>query len=283
MNLENQSSFLGQPCAICNESRPELFKLYFDGYVKLYQCLSCGFISQFPGPGRNTIITEYEDRYSLGFIDKGWEFMYPRRRASLQNIVERVTKVKKEGRILDVGCGDGHFLYLCAKKGLDCYGVEDSKQLAAYASNKTGAQIIQGQYNREMFPSGYFDVISFIQVLEHIPTPITALETAKYHLREGGLLVIEVPSIMAPHFLLYQITKNKRFVKPPTGVIESHFGYYSPNTLTTLTQKCGFNKMSLTTGHWQYKYTEFLKIIDPILDFLKIGGILYIGETEKSA
>jgi ubiquinone/menaquinone biosynthesis C-methylase UbiE len=239
-------------------------------------------VSQFPGPGQYTIVKNYEDCYSLDFLKKGQEFMYPERRRTLQDIVDRMISIKPNGRILDVGCGDGHFLYLCKKKSLDCCGVEPSKQLSSYASSKTGSRIVQGLYSKEMFPESHFDIVSFIQVLEHIPRPIAVLETANYHLSFGGLCVIEIPSIHSPHFLAYQWTGIKWFVRPPGGVIHSHVGYYTPKTLLTLTEKCGFRKVLLMTGRWQYKYSGLLKqvgkIIDPLLNKIKVGGILYIGE-----
>lgn len=269
------------PCAVCGQNRPEMFRIWFDGYLKLYRCLQCGFIAQYPGPGFSTIVTDYEDAYSLDFVDQGNEFMYPHRRATFQDLVNRIIKLNTGKKILDIGCGDGHFLYLCSLKGFDCHGVEDSKDLSSYAASKTGAKIIKGVYSREMFPQGSFDIITFIQVLEHIPDPAKALETAKYHLRENGILIIEVPSVHAPHFLAYEWTGIKKFVKPPTGVIFSHCGYYSPASMTTLTERCGFKKLNITTGRWRYKYSGLLglvgKIIDPLLNSLRIGGILYTG------
>jgi len=273
---------LNSPCAVCGEIKPEMFKIWFDGYVKLYRCMMCGFVAQYPGPGKFTVVTDYQDFYSLDFVNKGQEFMYPKRRRALQDILNRLTTQKTSDRVLDVGCGDGHFLYLCSQKGFDCYGVEDSIALSSYASQKTGAKIAQGLYDREMFPQDYFDIVTFIQVLEHIPNPVSALEIAKYHLRDKGILVIEVPSIHSPHFLAYQCTGIKWFVKPPDGVIYSHYGYYTPKSLKALTKRCGFKELKITTGRWQYKYDNLLgkvgKIIDPLLDSLKIGGILYIGQ-----
>jgi len=271
-----------KPCAICRETSPESFKIWFDGYVKLFKCKKCGFISQFPGPGKSTIVTSYEDRYTLDFTKTGQDFMYPERRRILLDNIYHISKHVTSGDILDVGCGDGHFLYLCSKKGFTCYGVEHSIQLSTYVSSKASARIVQGLYIKKMFPKNSFDIISFIQVLEHIPTPIDALETAKYHLRQNGILVIEVPSVNSPHFLTYKATRIKWFVRPPNGVITSHFGYFSPKTLLALTKKCGFKKLSLITGRWRYKYSGLLgnasKILDPILDTTKIGGILYIGQ-----
>lgn len=283
--MTKENNKLCQPCAVCGEKHPQRFTIWFDDYLKLYRCKKCGFVSQFPGPGSYTIVTEYKDRYNLDFLKTGQEFMYPKRRRVLQDIVDRITKYQATGDILDVGCGDGHLLYLSSKKGFNCYGVEDSERLSSYATSKSGAKVIQGLYNKEMFPENSFDIIALIQVLEHIPTPISALETARYHLRPNGILVIEIPSIHSPHFLAYRLTRIKKFVKPPDGIIYSHFGYYNPKSLLALTQKCGFKKEELVTGRWQYKYSGYLKIIglviDPLFDFTKVGGILYIGRNNE--
>ena len=281
--MSNDSNALDRPCAICGETRPESFKIWFDGYLKLYKCSICGFVAQFPGPGKDTVVKDYQECYSLNFLNSGQEFMYPKRRCVLQDIVNRIAVLSDtdNGTILDVGCGDGHFLYLCQQGGFKCYGVEDSKVLSAYASKKTGAKIIQGQYSTTMFTEGCLDIITFIQVLEHIPTPINVLETARHHLRPNGIIVIEIPSIHSPHFLAYQWTGIKKFVNPPNGIISSHYGYYNTRSLTTLTERCGFREVSLVTGRWQYKYSGLLgqigKAIDPLLNKTRVGGILYIG------
>lgn len=273
-------------CAICGEVRPEKFKIWFDGYLKLYRCKQCEFVAQFPGPGKHTIVSEYKDKYSLDFLKKSQKFMYPERKRVLKDIVDRISVYKAKGDFLDIGCGDGHFLYLCSKQGgVKCHGVEASEVLSSYSASISGANIIQGLYTKEMFPENSFDVITLIQVLEHISTPIKTLNTVGYHLRSNGILVIEIPSIRAPHFLAYRLTKIKYFVKPPSGIITSHFGYYDPNTLLALTKKCGFKKKELLTGRWKYKYSGFLKVlgqlIDPLLNFTKIGGILYIGQKNR--
>lgn len=279
--MNKSNSVICQPCPVCEETRPESFRVWFDGYVKLYRCLTCGFVSQFPGPGASTVVTDYENTSSLNFVDRGLEFLHPERRSVLQDIVARIARTKSSGRLLDVGCGDGHFLCLCSEKGFTGYGAESGKLLSAYAASKSGAQVTCGAYSKDMFPEHHFDVITFLQVLEHMPAPIAALEAAHYHLRPEGILVIEVPSIHSPHFLAYQWTGIKRFVKPPYGVIYPHCGYYSPRSLTTLTDRCGFTKLCLVTGRWQYKYSGFLRqvgrAIDPLLNMSGIGGILLIA------
>ncbi len=121
-------------CPLCGEERPEGFSIFFDGFVKLYRCHTCSFVASYPGPGHSMLETNYEDSYSLDFVKKS-EFMYPQRRAGLQDIVDRINAVKGPGKILNIGCGDGHFLHLCALKGFNCHGLEYSKKLSAYASS----------------------------------------------------------------------------------------------------------------------------------------------------
>lgn len=268
-----------RPCPLCGEEDPENFKCFFDGFVKVYKCSTCGFVAQYPGPGHDTIETNYEDSYSLDFTEKQ-EFMYPKRRAVLQDIVGRIIQSSGTGRILDVGCGDGHFLHLAGKKGFECHGLEYSKKLSSYASTKVDGNIHQGKYEKLTYPEGAFDVITFIQVLEHIPDPLSVLKIAHYHLRRGGLLVIEVPSVRAPHFLIYGVSKIKWFVTFK-GIRKSHVNYFSPETLTAFSEKANFQTKEVVTGRWKYKYTGLLRsvasITDPLMNATNIGGLLYFG------
>jgi SAM-dependent methyltransferase len=270
------------PCALCGEDNPDRFRVWFDSYIKLYRCQTCDFIAQFPGPGKNTIISSYEHYFSLDFTKSRQKFMYPKRRRVLQDIADRIQILKPKAKILDVGCGDGHFLYLCSKLGMNVSGVEYDRQLSAYAGKIAQADVKQGEYTQEVYPKNSFDVITFIQVVEHLSDPIKILKIAHDHLRPGGLIVLEIPSISAPHFLAYRLTGIKRFVNPPAGIIDCHFGYYSPKTIQILTQKSGFETVSSVTGRWHFKYHGLLgmagQVLDPFFNLMRIGGILYIGK-----
>lgn len=273
------------PCPLCGELRPERFSVYFDGYIKLYRCHTCSFVAHYPGPGKDTRVTSYREFYDLDFLKQGKAWMYPERKQVLQDIARRIHALKPGGRLLDVGCGDGLFLAQAKNLGFECFGIEESSTLSAFARKKTGAQVVTGEYTLEAFPKHKFDVISFIQVVEHLADPLAVMEVVKQHLAPGGLVVIEVPSIHAPHFLAYQLSGLKQFVKPPHGIIDCHIGYYTPRTMRLLAQTAGFSELALVTGRWKYKYHGLLRAVayglDPLFQLFGIGGILYIGQVKK--
>lgn len=270
------------PCPVCGLNDRARFRIYFDGAQKLYRCGSCGFVSQYCGPGASSIVESYEDVETLAAVEQGQQWMYPGRARALGDIADRILAAGGTGKLLDVGCGDGQFLAICAEKGFATYGVEESRARAEYASERSGARITQGRYDKDMFAPEMFDVISFVQVLEHLTGPREALASAYTHLRPGGTVCIEVPSRFAPHFLLYRLTRSKRFVDTRRGVITPHVGYHHPGSVRRMTEEEGFEQISLTTGRWWAKYLGWKgligKAMDPLLNRAQIGGILFLGQ-----
>lgn len=80
---------------------------------------------------------------------------------------------------LDVGSGNGALIEVLRSKGWDSVGLECSKR----------SYPIVGWEN-----AGKYDVISFVDVLEHFIDPVKELKLALAHLSEKGLLVIELPN-----------------------------------------------------------------------------------------
>jgi SAM-dependent methyltransferase len=268
------------PCRICGQDDSRRFKIYYDGELKLFRCLDCGFVAQYPGPGGSHVIESYEG-YSVKVDGDGQQWEYPERQGQLEDIADRIVAAGGSGRLLDVGCGDGMFMTICQARGFEVAGNEEARAYVDHARATTGADVTLGRYAAEMYEPASFDVISMIQVVEHVPEPRPFLEIAHRHLRPGGLVVIEVPSRTAPHFLLYRATRRKRFVDGGKGVLEEHVGYHHPGSMRRVTSDAGFQEVKLTTGRWAPKYEGWKRrvgaAIDPVLDRAGIGGILYIG------
>lgn len=272
-------------CPLCGNGNADRFAMFFDGALKLYRCRVCGFVAQYPGPGIVSVGTDYEGFYDDPEQDSptsGDTWVYSYRTAALRDIATRIRQYTGAGaRLLDVGTGDGHFVAACVDQGLDAYGIEPSVAMTDFAERKLPGRVTRGFYCEEAYPPESFDAISFIQVVEHLEQPGALLAAAQRHLRPGGILAIEVPSLNAPHFLAYRVTGLKRFVQPPDGVIRTHVGYYSPATMRRLTTQAGFVEVATVTGRWSVKYKGLKqrlgRVLDPLANALGVGGILYLG------
>lgn len=179
------------------------------------------------------------------------------------------------GVLLDVGCGTGHFLSLMSAERYDLWGVEPSQWAAEYVSKKIPGltEVINSPYKKNLLPPGKFDIITAIQVFEHIVSPREFLEAAHDHLRTGGMLVIDVPSFHNPRILLYKLTGLKAIVK--NDFISPHLFYYTPTTLSRLVIEQGFDVLKLQTGRYSVKFCENLltDILGWVANALGIGGI----------
>lgn len=95
-------------------------------------------------------------------------------------------------RVLEVGCGAGHF-----GKRLDrgCYVGLELTALAAQAARSAGLDVRQESIETHVAGAdGVYDVVCAFQVLEHIPQPGAFLRHARRCLRAGGRLILSVPA-----------------------------------------------------------------------------------------
>jgi 2-polyprenyl-3-methyl-5-hydroxy-6-metoxy-1,4-benzoquinol methylase len=100
------------------------------------------------------------------------------------------------GKLLDLGCGGGEMLQIAHQLGWDCLGLELDPQ-AVLACKENGLKVIEGSYNKlDDYPS-YFDCIICSHVLEHVHSPIEALEKIKHALKPGGVLLLSCPNAMS--------------------------------------------------------------------------------------
>jgi ubiquinone/menaquinone biosynthesis C-methylase UbiE len=119
----------------------------------------------------------------------------------LKELVERMPKIKKNMKILDVGCGRGELCYWAASKGAKVNGIDYSKDAIKIASEGIGRKNINIKHLCEFkvmdiknlkYPNNYFDGIFFIEVLEHLFPweKDMAFKEFKRVLKKNGFLVI---------------------------------------------------------------------------------------------
>ena len=94
-------------------------------------------------------------------------------------------------RILDVGCGDGVLLDRLGAWG-HAEGIEpDATTLGPDAAHR---RIHLGPFDATFRPDEPFDLVLFLDVLEHLDDPVASLTRARELLRRGGRVFVSVPA-----------------------------------------------------------------------------------------
>ncbi len=101
-------------------------------------------------------------------------------------LVERARRFGARGTWLDVGAGFGYAVREAQRAGFTAYGVEPDATAAA-AANVTHGTIANA-------PVAQADVISTLDVLEHVNDLAAFASEVRTRLRDGGLWVIKVPT-----------------------------------------------------------------------------------------
>ncbi len=222
-------------CTLCGA--PARFAFAKAGY-KLFRCPNCALLFVHPIPKVSEV---YGQDYFEGAhgghgytnYDRDKEPMVP----VFEEYVRRISALlPTKGRLLDVGAATGFFVAIANLMGFTATGVELSSYAAAVGRQK-GLEIVAGTLSDI---SGAFEVITMLDVIEHVPDPRAELTRAHALLVDGGVLVLNTPDIGS----LYARLMGKRWhlVVPP-----EHLFYFTRRNLSMLLVECGFEVVEVTT------------------------------------
>jgi len=97
-------------------------------------------------------------------------------------------------KVLDVGCGGGILAESMAANGAKVTGIDPSKELIETAKQHVGLSSLSVNYvnaSAATFAAegnGGFDIVTCMELLEHVPCPIQLLKACKSLLKPGGIL-----------------------------------------------------------------------------------------------
>lgn len=231
------------PCLLCGDSRREVLIRKDNWHV--YRCSSCGLGFLDPLPSEPEIASLYMQDYFADQYDKGVEPDTPdfAKRLRLEGHRIRFFKgLKREGSVLDVGCGNGYFLAACRERGYQATGLDLSEWAVNYVRETLGIACLSGPLDSVDLAGQVFDVITLWHVLEHTRDPRKTIITVGSWLQKNGILVLEVPN--------YEGTDAQRLREDWVGwQIPYHFYHFTPETLIRLLDVCGFRVIKKKTYH----------------------------------
>lgn len=202
----------------------------------LRRCRSCGLLSSTLDPCIPSVATASPiDEPARA---RGLATTRMHNHALILQSIQRVTG-RSSGALLDVGCGHGMFLADAARAGYQVFGVEPDANVVHRARQVTGASIAHGFFPNAIDAALRFDVITFNDVLEHLPEPRSAVAIAATMLKPGGVLVLNCPSRNGLFYRLSTALHGIGWGSPfrrmwQYGLPSPHLWYFTPQDLTAL-------------------------------------------------
>src|SRR4029079_5964860 len=122
---------------------------------------------------------------------------YVGRRRIIQSLVQKIctTLNTSNPRILDVGCGTGANLKILATHG-QAEGVDISQQAVDFCRERGLESVKLGAAEDLPYENDSFDLVTALDVVEHLDDDVAGLREMRRVLRRDGRLLLFVPAFM---------------------------------------------------------------------------------------
>jgi 2-polyprenyl-3-methyl-5-hydroxy-6-metoxy-1,4-benzoquinol methylase len=260
-------------CPIC-AIEPLPFAIDHQGF-HLCRCPICRLEFANPRPVFEELqATIYREEYYLPPTERqiylaARHYQYNRQLSTLQMLL------KRKGRILDVGCGDGSFLSYAHQNGWNVTGLDIRISSEA---RELPCRLLEGRLGQIDIESRSFDIIYINHVLEHTQNPLADLEISRQLMAADGLIFVGVPNLagISARYKSFQSRFHLKAHRWRHYAAIHHLWYFTPASLKAMVEKAG-----LKTLFWE---TPVLKkpghknvaeiFYRPILERLRCSSIL---------
>lgn len=290
----NTSSNAYRPCPLCGATAAVLFGMKYN--IPIVDC-PCGFryagsIEQERIDQHSLFNTKMDDEH-VKFINSDTYIHYTQLRSAYElQLIEKTINDRDELRyerekkawldertqarpdenepsveplkILDVGCGTGIFLDVAAQRGWHVTGVEPNRRAWEIASQKH-KHVSCNWFTPEELKKP-FDIVTLLDVLEHIQDPVHFLVSVRKVIKDNGFLFIQVPNTWSLACQLRGLEDNIY-----NGLI--HFNYFSPQSLEAVCKKASFSvvhkdsilsELSIVRQHTSAECAKHLQNLDSL-------------------
>lgn len=150
-----------------------------------------------------------------------------------------LSRFKPRGTLLDVGAHCGFFLRMARGMGWELCGVEPSPA-ADLAREYFGLNVQRGHLEELSFEPESFDIVTLIDVVEHLDDPVRLLSEVRRLLKPEGLLFIKTPNARYNLLKLRLIRETLRFRRIEIFDAKEHVVHYTRETLDWVLNRAGF-------------------------------------------
>ena len=227
-------------CPLCSSSKTILYLRCSDHLLSrevfdLCKCSDCGFVFTGQYPDEQSIGRYYGSDDYISHDDKAKGYLNRiyliARRIMLKRKVRMVEKAAgiTMGRILDIGCGTGHFAAAMKQHGWYVTGIEPNIKARNFASGQFGLDVKSPELVSEL-PSRSFDCITMWHVLEHFHDPFGYAAEIRRLLKPGGMCLCALPNLSsfdAAHYGQFWAAYD----------VPRHLWHFTPETFRVFAEK----------------------------------------------
>lgn len=221
-------------CLVCNNSNFQKVFIANDCYDYV-RCNNCEMVQMEPIPN-SSMLDELYNSEEISYNASGSEFSNI---VKPIGIIDRIYILKsiQTGKHLDIGSGVGGFLKTMSSN-FDSEGLEVNKIHSSIGINN-GLKI-HNMYSSQFAPTSKYDIITMLQVIEHLPDPKSVILDVKRLLKPGGLFYVACPNFESISFKLFG--EKHRHVST-----FGHLNLFSPKTLSEVICQEGFELLEAET------------------------------------
>jgi SAM-dependent methyltransferase len=205
----------------------------------IVRCRGCGFIFVNPRLCDRDIAGLYDDEYYAGHgFDRTIAYESAdkdeTKRADIAAMLAEAAGSLRGKRCLDVGCGNGLLVAELRQREADAWGQDSSAAALAICRDRGVPVFPHGLFDPRL-NGQRFDIVTAIEVIEHVTSPTQFLARLRELLAPNGILFIGTGS-----WELVRRQPGTPYLMP-----EGHIGYFTPPLLARFFQKAGL------TVDWQ--------------------------------
>ncbi|MGB0680642.1 MAG: class I SAM-dependent methyltransferase, partial [Polyangiales bacterium] len=237
--------------------RPEDFQITDKRYgvtLQLHRCEDCGFI-QSTESDVDELVALYEQ-----LEDDSYTETEEARRLQMGWLLQQLQRRYPAARsLLDIGAANGLLVGEAQALGFSAVGVEPSASLASQAQ-AWGLQVHQGTLESAKLPPGQYDVVSLVDVIEHVKQPVGLLEQAAQRLAPGGVMMVVTPDIAS---LAAKLLRHRWW-----HLRIAHVGYFSPSTMEKAASRAGLVVEDRCQAQWIFPIGYLAQRLESYLPML---------------
>jgi 2-polyprenyl-3-methyl-5-hydroxy-6-metoxy-1,4-benzoquinol methylase len=183
--------------------------------------------------------------------------------------------------LLDVGASVGHFLNRARNRGHRTVGIELSQDMVGYLKSQ-GHRAYCGTLAALRLEGSSFDVVTYLEVFEHLRYPVRELSQVRRVLRKGGILCLEIPNA---RFQLWKGRVEKcrlyqaLFDKPAYGLMPHiHFNHFTADTAEKMLVDNNFEVLETMVREPTTTMTRYPSGLTALLDlWIAFSHLLFVS------